>query len=131
MGKVNNMSKSNDLTPVFASLVKIMKKYEKQLELTAWDEKNYSLNGPYSEKFKKKLWFGGVQVKKNYVSYHLMPVYMYADLAEEIPANLKKRMQGKSCFNFKKVDDELFSQLAKLTEKSYKTFTKRGDDIKY
>ncbi len=125
------MSKSQDLAPVFASLVKIMKKHEKQLELTAGDEKNYSLNGPYSEKFKKKLWFGGVQVKKNYVSYHLMPVYMYArSCAEEIPANLKKRMQGKSCFNFKKVDDELFNQLAKLTEKSYKTFAKRGDDIK-
>ena len=125
------MSKSQDLLPVFSALSKIMKKHEKQLELAADDEKNYSLNGPYSEKFNKKLWFGAVQIKKNYVSYHLMPVYMYADLAKEIPANLKKRMQGKSCFNFNKIDIELFSQLAKLTDKSYKTFAKRGDGIKY
>ena len=125
------MSKSQDLLPVFTSLVKIMKKYEKQLELAADKEKNYSLDGPYTEKFKKKLCFGSVQIKKNYVSYYLMPVYMYKDLAKEIPAALKKRMQGKSCFNFNKIDTELFDQLAKLTEKSFKTFAKRGDDIKY
>lgn len=124
-----NMSKSQDLSPVFTALVKIMKKHEKQLELVDNTEKNYSLYGSYSEKFKKKLFFGSVQIKKNYVSYYLMAVYMYADLAKEIPTNLKKRMQGKSCFNFNKIDNELFNQLATLSEKSYKAFIKRGDDI--
>jgi len=42
------------------------------------------LTGPMSEKFKKELWFGAVQIKKNYVSYHLMPVYMYSDINKEI-----------------------------------------------
>lgn len=125
------MANQIDLESVYDALVKIMKKHEKKLEPAIDKKDNYSLNGPYSEKFKKKLWFGGVQIKKNYVSYHLMPVYMYADLAKEIPAKLKKRMQGKSCFNFNKIDTDLFNQLAKLTEQSYKTFAKRGEDIKY
>jgi len=38
-------------------------------------------------------------------------------------------MQGKSCFNFKEIDKDLFKQLAELTVKSYKTFKQRGDDI--
>ena len=80
-----------------------------------------------SEKYKKELWFGGVQIKKNYVSYHLMPVYMYSDLVKEISPELKKRMQGKSCFNFKQVDKDLFKQLAELTDKCIKTFKHRGD----
>jgi len=87
------------------------------------------LTGPMSEKFKKELWFGAVQIKKNYVSYHLMPVYMYSDINKEISNELRKRMQGKSCFNFKEIDKDLFKQLAELTVKSYKTFKQRGDDI--
>ena len=61
------------------------------------------------------MWFGGVQKMKNYVSFHLMPVYSHASLAATIPPDLKKRMQGKSCFNFKAVDLALFEQLEVLT----------------
>ena len=35
----------------------------------------------------------------------------------EIPAsNLKKRMQGKSCFNFRTLDEALFAELSGLTK---------------
>lgn len=108
-----------------------MKKHEKILKVASDNKGNYQLTGPMSEKFKKELWFGGVQIKKNYVSYHLMPVYLYSDLVKGIPDELKKRMQGKSCFNFNKIDKGLFKQLAELTDKSYKTFKQRGDDINY
>ena len=59
-----------------------------------------------------------MQIKKNYVSYYLMPVYMFPDLLNDIPDNLKKRMQGKSCFNFTSLDDELIDKLTDLTNKS-------------
>ena len=125
------MDKPINLKLVYAALVKIMKKHEKNLKVSTDNKSNYLLTGPMSKKFKKELWFGGVQIKKNYVSYHLMPVYMYSDLVKEIPIELKKRMQGKSCFNFKKIDKDLFRQLAELTDKSYKTFKQRGDNINY
>jgi hypothetical protein len=35
---------------------------------------------------------------------------------------LKKRMQGKSCFNFKTVDEKLFKELAKLTKAGTEKF---------
>lgn len=125
------MDKPINLKLVYAALVKIMNKHEKNLKVSTDNKSNYLLTGPMSERFKKELWFGAVQVKKNYVGYHLMPVYMYADLVKEIPIELKKRMQGKSCFNFKKIDKDLFRQLAELTDKSYKTFKQRGDNINY
>ena len=56
---------------------------------------------------------------------------MYSDLVKGISEKLKKRMQGKSCFNFKEVDKEIFKQLAELTEKSIKTFKQRGVNINY
>ena len=78
----------------------------------------YSLNGPYSEKWKKELFFGAAQIKKNYVSFYLMPVYMYPDLLDGISPKLKARMQGKSCFNFKKADPAIFAELAELTRRA-------------
>lgn len=59
-------------------------------------------------------WFGAVQLKKNYVSVHLMPIYADAALRAQVPPELEKRMQGKSCFNFKTEEPALFDQLEAL-----------------
>ncbi len=66
----------------------------------------------------RRMWFGGVQRMKNYVSFHLMPVYTHPALAAKIPPDLKKRMQGKSCFNFRVEDPALFDQLETLTREA-------------
>jgi hypothetical protein len=44
-----------------------------------------------------------VRKGKSYVSFHLIPVYMFPDLLKGLSPALEKRMQGKSCFNFKTV----------------------------
>jgi hypothetical protein len=109
------MPPQNDFSTVFEELKKILKPYAGKLTVTADTSTGYSLDGPYSEKWKKVIYFGGAQIKKNYVSFYLMPVYMYPELLEEISPDLKKHMQGKSCFNFKKVEPALFQELEKLT----------------
>ena len=58
-----------------------------------------------------------------------MPVYIYKDLAKSIQENLKKRMQGKSCFNFKSYDENLFIEMEKFTDNCFEVFVKRGDKI--
>ena len=63
------------------------------------------------------MWFGAVQIKKNYVSYHLMPIYAFPELLDGLSPELKKRMQGKSCFNFKAVDRSLFTELGALAKR--------------
>ena len=118
------MSPQTDFPLVFEKLKSILKPYETELNITADTTEAYSLDGPYSEKWKKELFFGSAQIKKNYVSFYLMPVYMYPDLLREIGPELKKRMQGKSCFNFKKVEPELFQELEDITKKSYERFQK-------
>lgn len=123
------MNSGKEFLNVYSELKKILKKFEKGMTVKDDGKENYHLIGPYSEKFKKELWFASVQIKKNYVSYHLMPVYMYPELVKEIPSLLKKRMQGKSCFNFKEPDKELFQHLAKLTLTSHKMYSKRFDEL--
>lgn len=65
----------------------------------------------------KPVFFGAVQVKKSYVSYHLMPVYEDPSLLAGTTDALRKKMQGKSCFNFTDVDLLLFEELDLLTRK--------------
>jgi len=119
-----NMSSQTDFPLVFEKLKSILKPYEKSLAVKADSADIFYLDGPYSEKWKKELFFGSAQIKKNYVSFYLMPVYMYADLLKDISSDLKRHMQGKSCFNFKKVEPELFQELAGLAKKSYERFQK-------
>jgi hypothetical protein len=52
-----------------------------------------------------------------------MPVYGCPELLEDISPELKKRMQGKSCFNFKTVDEKLFKELGKLTKAGFQKFS--------
>lgn len=118
------MSPLTDFPIVFEHLKNILEPFAPKLTVTADTSSAYSLDGPYSEKWKKELFFGSTQLKKNYVSFYLMPVYMYPDLLKDISPELKKRMQGKSCFNFKKVEPELFRELAELAKNSYERFQK-------
>ena len=116
------MAANNDFPAVFEQLKNILKPYAKKLTLKANTADTYYIDGPYSEKWQKQLFFASTVVKKNYVSFYLMPVYMYPDLLQDISPELKKRMQGKSCFNFKKVEPALFAELTTLTRKSAEKF---------
>ena len=60
---------------------------------------------------------GGTRVGKAYVSYYLMGVYDGALQASMSP-ELRKRMQGKTCFNFTRIDEGLFAELASITAKA-------------
>lgn len=64
----------------------------------------------------------GIRRGKRYVSYYLMSVYASPDLLASMSPELRRRMQGKSCFNFTKVDEPLFEELARLTTAGFEPF---------
>jgi hypothetical protein len=117
------MAEKNDFQTTFAKLKAILKPYAGKLIVVHDTDQAYYLDTPYLMKNKHRLFFGAVRVGKAYVSFHLMPVYASAELSKSISPELKKRMQGKSCFNFKTVDEKLFKELAKLTKSGFKNFT--------
>jgi hypothetical protein len=110
---------------VFESLKKILEPYAHGLLLQS-SETGYSINCRKEVKKGMPMFFGGVNIGKNYVSYYLMPVYVYPDLLNGISNELKKKMQGKSCFNFKKIDEQLFEELKALTNEGHAAFVKGG-----
>ena len=120
--KERGLPTKNDFTLVFKELKSILEPYARNLKVKADTPDSYYLDGPYSATWKKELFFGSAQIKKNYVSFYLMPVYMYPELLIEVSSELKKHMQGKSCFNFKTVEPTLFEELATLTRKGAEKF---------
>ncbi len=118
------MSSKKDFQSTFAKLKRILQKYEKNLTVKADTATNYYLDAGYSERFKHIIFFGAVTIKKNYVSFYLMPVYAFPDLLKGISPALKKRMQGKSCFNFTTIEDDMQVELDALTEKGVARYKK-------
>lgn len=114
------------VTNVFESLKAILKKYEPKLQVVHNKPDNYYLHTPATDKNAKGDFFGAVQVKKSYVAFHLMPVYYHPGLLNNISKELKKHMQGKSCFNFKDTDTALFTELKKLTASSFEKYEEIG-----
>lgn len=120
------MPEQKDFQATFARLKKILSKYEKRLTVMVNKPGNYSLDAGYSEKLKRNMFFGAVTIKKNYVSFYLMPVYVFPALLRGVSPALKKRMQGKSCFNFAAVDEDLFAELTEMTKRGFERYKEEG-----
>src|ERR1041384_7280514 len=110
------MAESTNFDEVFAELKSIFKPYAKKMDVASDTGTYYLLNTRHIMKNKQPLCFGGVRLGKNYVSFYLMSVYASPELLKTMSPELKKRMQGKSCFNFKAVDKKLFKELKMLTK---------------
>jgi hypothetical protein len=123
----DSMPDKNNFVEVFHQLKAIFKPYEKKMVVVQDTNSAYSLNTRHMMKNKQPLFFGGVRLGKAYVSFYLMSVYVSPAEMKGMSPELKKRMQGKSCFNFKAVDKELFQELAALT----KTGAARFNDVKF
>lgn len=106
-----------DLGPVFATLSAVLRKHASGLSIRTDEPGNFYVERPPATPRAKPGFFGAVQTKKSYVSYHLMPVYENPALLEGISASLRERMQGKSCFNFTRPEPSLFKELDALTRK--------------
>lgn len=116
----------SDLAQVYAQLHAIMAPFAAKLDVKRDDGGELYVDTRHLQKNKTPLFFGAVQARKSHVSYHLMPVYMNPRLLDTVSPELKARMQGKSCFNFKSSDPALFKELQALTKAAFSNFKEQG-----
>ena len=123
-GIIRDMPKSGDLAATFTSLRRVLEAHAKTMKVTVDEPGHYQLASPtMTDRVGRPLFCASVQVNKNYVSYHLMPVYIDNGLRDGLSAALRKRMQGKSCFNFTTVEPAELKELAAVTRKGIRGFT--------
>jgi hypothetical protein len=111
---------------VFGQLRGILLERAGHLDVAESEGCEVTATGPLMTRWNKNLWFGAVRLGKSYVSYHLMPVYMYPDLLDGLSAPLRARMQGKSCFNFRRSDPVVFAELDRLTAAAVARLQREG-----
>ena len=115
-----------DLTPVFQRLRSILAPYEDRLVKVHETPEHYYLDTAHAMPNGKPLFFGAATVGKRHVSFHLMPVYVFPELLDGTSDALRRRMQGKSCFNFKAVDEALAAELETLTARGFARYREAG-----
>ena len=89
-------------------------------------DSSYLLLGAANDRYPDGLMFGSVRIGKRYVSYHLMCVYLQPELLASMSPELRRRMQGRSCFNFTTIDEGLFDELSAITSKGREQYAARG-----
>ena len=115
----------SDFGATFAALKPVLAKYAKRLSVKTDTPIEYTVltksASPFPQHKGEPLYFGAVHLGKAYVSFHLVAIYMCPELAKNITPALKKRMQGKACFNFKtQPEPEVMADLKRLTADAVK-----------
>ena len=113
-----------EFVPVFKALKTLLKPYAPNLKTVHDKSDYYYLDTHTLGANRKPIMFAAARIGKSYVSYYLMPVY--GGMGAAMSPALKKRMQGKACFNFTAVDSALFDELADITRKGYDQWRAKG-----
>ena len=124
--KRRRASPQSDFAEVFSTLRDVMASYAGELQATANGPKKYYLVTKSLSWKGGPMFFGAVIMGKAYVSYHLMPLYVQPALMKQISPELKRHMQGKSCFNFHSPDKNLFTELSVLTKSGLELYRSKA-----
>ncbi len=121
---------ADGFSSVFTQLKPVLAGYAGRLAVKADTATEYALvtksASPFPQHKGQPLYFGSVRLGKAYVSFHLMPLYMCPALAKAVSPALKKRMQGKTCFNFKTdPGPELMAGLKQLTDAAFQDWREK------
>jgi hypothetical protein len=117
------MPSTEGFATTFAALRAILEPHAKRLTVTVDEPGHFELASPtMTDRVGRPLFCAAVQINKNYVSYHLLPVYANPALRNSLSPALRKRMQGKSCFNFTTVEPGQLKELAAVTKKGIAGF---------
>jgi hypothetical protein len=120
-----------EFADVFAKLKPVLVSQARRLSVQTDGATEYTLvtksPSPFPQHKGRPMWFGALKVGKAYVSLHLLPLYMNPTLAKTVSPGLKKRMQGKACFNFKVTPaPTIVAELKRLTAAGVKHYAAEG-----
>lgn len=119
-----------DKNEIFTALKKTLSQYAPPCVVTSDTDFVYHLFGTKPASVGKSsydgIYFASAVIRKNYVAFHFFPIYTHVDQFENINAELRKCLKGKSCFHIKRTDDPLFDQIKQALDKGIEVYQKEG-----
>lgn len=73
-----------------------------------------------------EMYFGAAFIQSNYVGLYLMHVYMSKNGLEKLGPELRKTLEGKSCFHIKTLDKNLIKQIEVAVKDDIDCYKKPG-----
>lgn len=119
--------KTESLGEAFEALKKIYKALKTNFNVAEDSNVCYMLESKAPMYKGKPMCIGAVRKGKSYVSFHLMALYCFPEMKKSISPELKRRMQGKQCFNFVETDPSLFAELTELAAEGARRFREIKD----
>lgn len=119
-------SRKVDFSATFALLAPLLRCHANELVVKADSPGHLYLDCPVEVRPGYPHFLGAVAIMKSYVSFHFMPVYSNPELLAPLSSELRARMQGKSCFNFRTVSTEQIEELRALVERGIALYRERG-----
>jgi hypothetical protein len=116
----------SDYPGAFAALREILRRHSDGMIIQSDTPTDFTVIMPAIGPNKKPIWFGAVLLKKSAVTYHIFSLYFNPAMQAAVPAELLKRKQGKTCFNFQQPDPDLFARLDELTALGRQNFERHG-----
>lgn len=126
---------SSTLDAVFVRLRDILATRSREFTISSDSAQHYCLNAPVGDATLKQ-WGGKiktptipvawVEVQQAYVSFHLMGIMGNTKLVNSLSSALRARMHGKSCFNFKAIDEMQIAELDRVTGESLRAMKTMG-----
>lgn len=104
---------------LFEQLSALLRPYAANFSVKADTATNFYLEE--SRSTGKPQLFAAVQSKAGYVALHVYPLYVRPELLETLSTDLRARMQGKSCFNFKRAEQVSDEELRRLLSAAYES----------
>ena len=124
------MDTINDLNTIFQSLKDLLSPYAPPLVPKMDDASHYDLWSiktlVIEGRKRKEVYFAGLIVRKDYVGFYFMPVYVESDLKSVFAPELLKLLKGKSCFHIRKLTPELLGQVEAALKIGYDLYRERG-----
>jgi hypothetical protein len=118
----------DDFNIIFKQLKTALAKYHPPLVIKNETEKEYHLYSikdiEFIGKKLQEMYFASTIIKKNFVGFYFFPLYTHPKNFTDIPAELKKTLKGKTCFNIKKMDPVLLKQIEQLLKNGFDLYKK-------
>ena len=110
----------------FEALKAVLVAQSEGMEVSQDGPRGYSLQtaGPIelAGRHFPNLFFAAVKEGKNDTALHFFPIYSHPKRFADLPAALRKKLTGKSCFHFKTADPELLEAVAEMLARGREIF---------
>jgi len=119
--------RGHSISETYEALAQILVPYARMFQSEMHPRMGYCLRAKTTERPPKELYFGGVQIHQEHVSFHLFPLYSFPDLEAKLSPELRQRQEGKTSFHIERgADPALLRELDSLTRACFERLRSQG-----